>query len=179
MDLPPPPAVPPLPPPVGYGGYGGFISPADFQARQDEEHLRLLSIFHYVVGGLTTLFGCLGLLYVAMGIIFVSLPASAWSSHGTHHAGDAPPPFMGWLITGFGTIITLFAWTVAALTIYSGICLKQRRKRTLSLVTAGLNCLQVPFGTALGVFTFMVLNRPTVQALYARVPAPNGPATSS
>ncbi len=168
MDTPPSPSfVPPLPPPAGYGGYGGFVPPADFQARQDVEHLRLLSIFHYVVGGLTALFGCFGLIYVVMGIIFLAFPESMRDSR-PGHINDAPPAFLGWLFAGIGAVIVLAGWTVAALTIYCGVCLKRRQKRTLTLVAAGLNCLQVPFGTALGVFTFVVLNRPSVRALYPR-----------
>lgn len=171
MDTSPPSpsSVPPLPPPVNYGAYGGggagFVSPADFQARQDAEHLRLLSIFHYVVGGLTALFGCFGLIYVVMGIIFLAFPESMQDGR-PGHAGDPPPAFLGWIFVGIGTFFTVLGWTMAALTIYGGVCLKRRQKRTFTLVTAGLNCLQVPFGTALGVFTFMVLNRPSVRALY-------------
>jgi hypothetical protein len=35
-----------------------------------------------------------------------------------------------------------------------------------SIVVAGVNCLQIPFGTALGVFTMMVLLRDTVRQSY-------------
>jgi hypothetical protein len=31
---------------------------------------------------------------------------------------------------------------------------------------AGLNCIQIPLGTALGVFTIMVLTRDSVEAVY-------------
>jgi hypothetical protein len=36
-----------------------------------------------------------------------------------------------------------------------------------SLVIAGLNCIQIPFGTALGVFTIIVLLRDSVREAYA------------
>lgn len=170
MDITPsssPSSVPPLPPPVGYGAYDGFVSPADFQARQDAEHLRLLSIFHYVVGGLTALFGCFGLIYVVMGIVFLAFPEAMHDSR-PGHVNDPPPALVGWIFVGIGAVVVVAAWTVAALTVYGGVCLKRRQKRTLTLVTAGLNCLQFPFGTALGIFTFMVLSRPSVRALYLR-----------
>ena len=32
------------------------------------EHIRLLSIFHYVVGGLMALFSCFALLHIGVGI---------------------------------------------------------------------------------------------------------------
>jgi hypothetical protein len=44
--------------------------------------------------------------------------------------------------------------------------IKKRKNRTFSFVVAAMNCLQFPFGTALGVFTFIVLARPTVKSSY-------------
>ena len=38
---------------------------------QDAEHLRLLSIFHYIVGGLAALFSFFPLLYTTVGAIFI------------------------------------------------------------------------------------------------------------
>jgi hypothetical protein len=52
------------------------------------------------------------------------------------------------------------------LTIVSGRLISLRRRRTFSLVVAGINCASFPFGTVLGVFTFIVLARPSVRALY-------------
>ena len=36
-----------------------------------------------------------------------------------------------------------------------------------SQIMAGVNCLSIPFGLLLGVFTLIVLARPSVKALYA------------
>jgi hypothetical protein len=33
----------------------------------------------------------------------------------------------------------------------------------LCMITAGLSCLEMPYGTALGVMTFVVLSRPSVR----------------
>src|SRR4051812_40953640 len=52
------------------------------------------------------------------------------------------------------------------LILYSRICIKERKHRTFSLVMAVVNCLCIPFGTALGVFTLIILQRPSVKALY-------------
>ena len=41
---------------------------------QDEEHLKLLAIFHYIVGAMAFLFSCFPLLYVGMGVLFVVSP---------------------------------------------------------------------------------------------------------
>jgi hypothetical protein len=55
---------------------------------------------------------------------------------------------------------------VSTVNIISGIFLRQRKHRMFSIVVAGVNCLQIPFGTALGVFTMMVLLRDTVRQSY-------------
>jgi hypothetical protein len=41
--------------------------------------------------------------------------------------------------------------------------LKERRSRALCLVVAAVSCLGIPFGTVLGVFTFLVLSRPSIE----------------
>jgi len=46
--------------------------------------------------------------------------------------------------------------------------LGQRRKKVFSIVTAGVNCLSFPFGTALGVFTLVVLSRSSVEVSYRK-----------
>jgi hypothetical protein len=56
---------------------------------------------------------------------------------------------------GFG----IYFITKAILNFMSARYLGQRRKRTFSIVTAGLNCISFPLGTALGVFTIIVLSR--------------------
>ncbi len=64
--------------------------------------------------------------------------------------------------------VVLFAGLV--LNVLSGLFLWQRRHRVYSIVTAGLDCLQIPFGTALGVFTLLVLSRDSVRQLYEQKP---------
>ena len=49
---------------------------------QDEQHLNLLSMFHYIVGGLTAFFSCMFLLHIAMGI---AMPCGAFE-------GENQPP---------------------------------------------------------------------------------------
>ena len=51
---------------------------------QDEKHLKLLSIFHYVVGGLVAMLACIPILHLIMGIFMLNAPKEAWGSN--------PPP---------------------------------------------------------------------------------------
>ena len=60
----------------------------------------------------------------------------------------------------------LLGWLFGGLTIYSGLCIQRRQRRTFSLVMAVVNCLSIPFGTALGIFTILVLSRESVRRQY-------------
>ena len=52
---------------------------------QDEEHLRMLSIFHYIVGGLAGLFALIPIVYLLFGLFFIFAPEKFASQ------GAAPP----------------------------------------------------------------------------------------
>jgi hypothetical protein len=49
-------------------------------------------------------------------------------------------------------------WTLGALTAYAGRSIQKRRRKLFVYVMAALNCLFIPYGTLLGVFTFIVLS---------------------
>ena len=59
---------------------------------QDAEHLRLLSIFHYIVGGLAALFSFFPLLYTTVGAIFIFV-----ARHGTPKPGEELAARIYWL----------------------------------------------------------------------------------
>lgn len=126
------------------------------------EHLRLLSIFHYVMGGITGLFSLIPLLHVGMGIAMVT--GGFGSSSGG--PGSAPPPFMGWFFIAIGTTIILVGETMAICTILAGRYLATRRAWLFCLIVAAINCLNMPLGTILGVFTIIVLIKPEIKRLF-------------
>jgi hypothetical protein len=128
---------------------------------KDEEHLKLLEIFHYVVAALCALFGSIPLIHVGLGLMMVLRPA--------FFAGgqkDAPPAWFGFIFITIGGILVLLGWTAAICTFISGRYLSKRKKRMFSFVMAAVLCMFMPFGTVLGVFTILVLNRESVQRLY-------------
>jgi hypothetical protein len=57
-------------------------------------------------------------------------------------------------------------WGLALATAVSGYFIQTRQRRIFSIVVAAINCVLFPFGTVLGVFTMVVLVRPSVVALY-------------
>lgn len=44
----------------------------------------------------------------------------------------------------------------------------RRKNKVFSMIVAGLNCLSIPLGTILGIFTFVVLSRQTVEVTYQK-----------
>ena len=124
---------------------------------QDAEHLRLLSIFHYVVGGLTALCACIPIIHLAIGlaILFGAFP---------HNNG--PPAVVGLLMVVIAGCFILAGWALAICLFIAGGYLKSRKHYTFCLVIAGISCMLFPFGTALGVFTIIVLMRPSVKEMF-------------
>ncbi len=129
------------------------------------EHLRLLAIFHYVVAAMAALVGL--------------LPADP-PHHGTgvylcpgHHVWPAGPQrrssphkIMGIFFVAFASLFILMGWTFAICVFLAGRSLARRRHYTFCLVMAAIMCIFMPFGTVLGVFTVVVLMRPSVKPLF-------------
>jgi zinc transporter ZupT len=130
---------------------------------RDAEHLRLLSLFHYIRGGICALFSCFFLLYFFMGLFIGTAQLSS-------HSRNLPPPELGFFLAVFGCLALLVGWTWAGLQIFAGRCLAQRKHHTFCLIVAGMSCLLIPYGTILGVFTLMVLQRPSVRQLFEQPP---------
>ena len=125
----------------------------------DDEHLRLLSIFHYVIAGLGALFSTFPVIHLVLGILMVTGKLGEGKS--------PPPPELGWLFIAIAVAIILFGWTASACLAYAGRCLARRTKYTFCFVIAALVCVICsPFGTVLGVLTIIVLLRPTVKTAF-------------
>ncbi|MHC4691369.1 MAG: hypothetical protein ACYS67_01415 [Planctomycetota bacterium] len=127
---------------------------------KDEEHLRLLSIFHYIVGGIGGFFASFFIIHLILGI---GILAGAFES-------DGPEPFAGVVFLMSGLTIVTLGWTFAICLIIAGRRLGQRRSYKFCFVIACISCAFQPFGTVLGVFTIIVLMRPTVKELFGISP---------
>jgi len=124
---------------------------------QDKEYLKLLSIFHYIVGALTALFACFPLIHVAIGIAMLS---------GAFDGKDTPPRILGLLFIIIPGFMILCGWALAVCILIAGSKLARYRSRTYCLVIAGIECIFMPFGTVLGVFTIIILMKDSVKELF-------------
>ncbi len=141
-----------------------MLEPDDRRKLLDEEHLRLLRIAYLIHGGTYAAFALLPLIYVPIGLVLMSVvPASAKNPN---------PQLFGLFFVLIGIAVSAGMAMYGGLQLYAARCLRMRRSRTLCLVAAVVTCLQIPLGTALGVFTFIVLGRPTVQDMFTDGSAP-------
>ena len=116
---------------------------------RDTEQLHLLAIFHYVVAGLAALFSFFPLL----------IQRSASSSY-------LPPEFLGWIFAVIGLVLFAIGIAMAICILIAGRSLALRKRYSFALVIACIECLFVPFGKILGVFTIFALSRGSVNALF-------------
>src|SRR5512140_2004933 len=138
---------------------------------RDAEQLGLLSAFHYVVAAMSALcWGTFPILHLSPGLMFRHFPQSIPSSPGH----PPPPPEALQMFQLFGTFFVVFAaglivagWAYAIAMLLAGNYLRRRAHYTYCFTLAAISCLFMPFGTVLGVFTLVVLNRPSVRALFA------------
>ena len=122
----------------------------------DEEHLRLLALFHYISGGMTLAFSLFfTVMVVFMGIVFANIPVQA-------HAKNPPPVEIIWV---FG-VFTAIGVLLGLLEIIAARCISLRRARMFSMIVSIPNVLFIPYGTILAIFTLLVLDRGSVKRLY-------------
>lgn len=127
--------------------------------KTDLEHLNLLVILHRVSAGLGVLaLGFLALHYLLM----TSVLGPEFHKPSNHPMPFDPSTFFlaFYVVLGGMTVVAM------VLNLYTAHLIKHRKGRTFTQIVAGLNCLNMPLGTALGVFTFVVLSRPSVRRLY-------------
>ncbi|WP_228886790.1 hypothetical protein [Stenotrophomonas rhizophila] len=157
MDAPAPPPLPASP-------------AAPVQRYDDDAQLRVLSILHYVLGGLTAFFALFPLIYVALGVAMI---VGAVPGEGTA-ADQLTPQVVGWVFVLMALLFIALGMTLAGYLIYAGRCLAQRRRHLLCMVVAGIACACMPLGTILGVFTLLVLSRSSVRERFPPARPPVG-----
>lgn len=98
-------------------------------------------------------------IYMIIGIVIVN---------GQFETEDrpGPPAAIGWVLIGMSCFGILLGLTFAACVALAGRKLHSRTGYIFCMIIAGIECLFMPIGTLLGIFTLLVLLRPTVKALF-------------
>ena len=128
-------------------------------------HVRILGILNIVLGSLGLIFGIFALIFLggigAIAGIAADQPSDAVLAL----------PILG----GIGLLVFLLIAVFTAPCIIAGIGLLKFRPwaRTLTIVMSAFNLLNVPFGTALGIYGLWVLLSTEGERLFVRPLAPS------
>jgi hypothetical protein len=124
---------------------------------QDEKNLDLLANLHLILGIVTALMACIPIIYLGIGIaIFV----------GATSGGEAAPRVVGLVFIILALVIILAGWVLTVLIIIAGRKMKKRESFNFCITVAFLECLIIPLGTVLGIFTILNLNKETIKELF-------------
>lgn len=144
---------------------------------EDREHLSALSIGHFILAGVALFSGIPALVWGVAGAKLVDELGSDLSMAMGDISGQAgADPFGGGadammqdverlLITAIVAGLTLAVVSAIHLVVV-GVQIRQRRWWTFCYLTGWGECLMFPFGTILGIFTIIVLGRPSVKRLF-------------
>lgn len=124
--------------------------------------LRLLSIGYYIQAGLCAFYSLLVFGYLGF---FGAILAAAGREVGEGRNGI--PPGLIPLITTIAAILVCVMLGYSACLFLSAYWIKQARNKTFIFVVAALTCLGIPYGTVLGIFTFIVLQRPVAKQFFS------------
>ena len=125
---------------------------------KDKEHLKLLTVFHYVFSGMIAVVSLFPIIHLIVGIAFI---LGADKIHTEN--GEPPSVLIGWIFAIVGGTIITIGWVMAGCVLAAGRMLARRRCYLFCFVMAGIEWLMMPFGTVLGVFTILVLMRDSVK----------------
>lgn len=128
-------------------------------------NLSTLSVLHYVYGGLMLLGA------VVLAVVFFAL-GGLMQSDLVQQSNEPPPEVLSTIFQGVGVGVAVFVGLWGLLVVLSGRWIAQRRNRTGSMIIAGLCCLSFPIGTALGIYTLVVLSNTEVQQAYGQAYPP-------
>lgn len=122
----------------------------------DNEHLKLLRFGYLISGAWNVLFVFFPLLYVAMGVFLIT--ASSQNA-----MDETPPREVGLMLVVIGCTISAVMAVISTLKLLTARAIGRRTSRMLCLVTAAITSFALPYNTALGVATMLVLSRPSIR----------------
>lgn len=142
------------------------------QMIENASHLRMLAIGYYVYAALTTFFSLFALIYIGIGgaVLAGKIPMSPKGAPPPPAGGPTQDQIMGGFFLGFGLLFFILIIAMAVLSFMTARWITARKNPVFCMVIAALCCLNIPLGTLLGVFTFIVLLRPSVQELFRAGP---------
>ena len=138
---------------------------AEKQRVIDGEHLRLLSVFHFIQGFLTI---GVSLIFIFHFALFSFLTGFAdQDTFGYGSDSEISYRMLSLISTLFGFFI-IVGVTFGIMQILSAVFLQKSKNRTFSIIISAIEILITPYGTILGISSLYVLNRDSVKELYSK-----------
>jgi len=133
---------------------------------EDEQHLELAVILHYSLAGMFAMSGLSLVLMVGLiKRLFVFVTDLG------DEAGNLPPEVNELLDQNMPIVVGSFValcWVHAGVVVWFARQLAKRKHRVLCLIFEVFHLIAVPFGTALGILTIIILRRTSVRAMFDR-----------
>jgi small-conductance mechanosensitive channel len=126
---------------------------------EDIKQLELLATFHYILGGIVGLVSCIPLIHVVIGFCILV---------GALIAGS-PIAFLGLQFIIGGLFFIVLGWATAICLFMAGRNLNKRTCYRFCFVVACVECIFMPFGTILGIFTIIALSKDSVKGHFRQI----------
>jgi hypothetical protein len=133
-----------------------------YQRQQDENHLNLLFIFFRIYAGLCGAGSLLTFLYIGIGLLMMSEPQFT-----SRHSQQPPFQFGGEVMIMFGCIAFIFCLAFGITALYAANWIRDRKNWVGIIIVSALCCLNGLLAIALGVFSIITLNKPSVKSLFS------------
>lgn len=138
--------------------------------------LKILSICYYIQAGIIGVYSLFILGYAAfIGTLFQMILRHPQAN------GQEVPPWLGSLLATILVVVFCLSISWAACMALTGRWLVTYKHKLFCQIIAGFSCAGFPYGTVLGILTFIVLGRSEATRLFASVepvwtaPAPPPP----
>jgi len=157
------------------------LSSSEVESLVAKDRMRMLSWGYYLQGVVGILTCSIFIIHFLMFLVMGNMPdrqfESTFRGESSTHSNMDPgayssdelakkaedfkvmQTFMRWGAVGVGVLI-LAGWVFGGLTIFAGKCLARGKRKLFVQIMAGLNCIFLPYGTALGAATFLLLTTP-------------------
>ena len=131
------------------------------ESKNNSQTLDLVSIFHYVLAALIYLKGAIALIFMGIGTV-AAVGILSDKPHDVHIA----LPVIGLFFFVGPVMFLCLTWTLATLVLLAGKRMSKHTNLVYCQIIAGLECLCVPFGTILGIFTLISLTKAETKEIF-------------
>lgn len=135
---------------------------------REQEHVKILMIFQYIWAGMMVLGALAMFAYAVFFKMIINNPQFIQQMNKNTGPNGPPPQQLFEMMVIFYYIASFICLVAALLNLMSAYWMQKRRNRMFSVVIGALNCIAIPIGTILGIFTIVVLVKENVRRIYER-----------